>query len=540
MNKNRTIQLFFFCLSILLFYELFSLHSFAQEREKEVPKRGGVYRKPLEFSPKTFDPALCADMYAVTIIQQVFDGLVQFDKDLNVIPAIADSWKISTDGLTYTFFLKKGVRFHNGREVTARDVVYSFTRIIDPDTRSTSSDYFARILGAKEFLDRKAKSVRGLADLDPHTLQIVLSEPYTPFISILAMKGAKVVPKEEVEKSEINFGKVPVGTGPFRFVSMKEGEEIVLESNPFYFEGKPFLDKIIFKIFHGSPMEEILRFFRAGDLEDSPVPFQKIAELTESRQYTILQKPILSLRFYGLNCQWGPLKSRNVRKAINFSVPKEEVGREVLKGMANLTDRIIPLGMPGYRPGKPASGYQPSKAMQLLRDAGYPEGKGLPLIDFWSAARSEWVVKELELMKTVLSGNGIPLKIQYETQWPKFQELLSTKKAPMFLYAWYADFPDPDNFLGTLFHSKSRYNYTAYSNSEVDRLIDQAKTQRDYLKRMQTYQRIEELVLEDAPIVPMVNHLFQWAFQPYVKGIELSPLGGPYIPVKKVWLSKGN
>jgi len=539
MKRNRAVQIFFFCLSIPLFCQLLSLHGFAQDKEKEIPKKGGVYRRPLEFSPKTFDPALCADMYAVIIIQQVFDGLVQFDKDLNVIPAIADSWRISTDGLIYTFFLRKGVKFHNGREVTAKDFVYSFTRIIDPDTRSTSSDYFARILGAREFMDRKAKIVKGLADPDPYTLQITLSEPYTPFMSIVAMKGAKVVPREEVEKSEVQFGKAPVGTGPFKFVSMKEGEEIVLEANPFYFEGRPLLDKIIFKIFHGSPMEEILRFFRAGDLEDSPVPFQKLAELTESRQYTILQKPILSLRFYGLNCQFGPLKNKNVRKAINFSVPREEVGREVLKGMANLTDRIIPLGMPGYRPGKPASGYQPSKARQLLREAGYPEGKGLPLIDFWSAARSDWVVKELDLMKSTLSENGIPLKIQYETQWPKFQELLSTKKAPMFMYAWYADFPDPDNFLGTLFHSKSRYNYTAYSNSEVDRLIDQAKTERDYLKRMQMYRTIEELVLEDAPIVPMVNHLFQWAFQPYVKGIELSPLGGAYIPIKKIWLSKG-
>ena len=143
---------------------------------------------------------------------------------------------------------------------------------------------------------------------------------------------------------------------------MKEGEEILLEANPDYFEGRPYLDKVLFKIFHGSPMEEILRSFKAGDLEDSPVPFQELGELTDSRQYTLLQKPILSLRFYGLNCQFGPLKTKKIRQAISFSVPREEVGREVLKGMANLTDRIIPLGMPGYRPAKPASGYQPSKS----------------------------------------------------------------------------------------------------------------------------------------------------------------------------------
>ena len=524
------------CLSIFILCQI----PFVSVSSQETPRRGGTYRRPLEFSPKTFDPALSADMYAVTVIQQVFDGLVQFDRDLNIVPAIAKSWKISHDGLTYTFSLKKGVKFHNGREVTATDFVYSFTRILDPDTKSTSSDFFMGILGAKDFADKKTKTVRGLAAPDPYTLKVTLSEPYTPFISILAMKGAKVVPKEEVEKSEIQFGKAPVGTGPFKFLSMREGEEIALEANPLYFDGRPYLDKVTFKIFHGSPREEIFRRFRAGELEDSPVPFNELEELARSRQYTLLQKPILSLRFYGLNSQLGPLKIRNIRKAISCLVPKEQVGKEVLKGMANLTDRIIPLGMPGFQPGKTVSGYQPSKARDLLREAGYPEGKGLPPIDFWSAAKSELAVRELEMLKSSLSQTGITLNIQYETQWSKFQELLSAKKAPMFMYAWYADFPDPDNFLGTLFYSRSRYNYTGYSNPEVDRLIDHAKTERDYLKRMETYRKIEEIVLEDAPIVPIVNHLFQWVFQPHVKGIELSALGGAYIPMKKIWLSKGN
>jgi oligopeptide transport system substrate-binding protein len=540
MKRSRTLIIFLSCLLVSLCCYPISSISFAQGKELETPKRGGSYRRPLEFNPKTLDPALAVDIYSVTIIQQIFDGLVQFDKDLVVTPCLAKSWKISPDGLTYTFYLREGVKFHHGRELTAEDVAYSLTRILDPRVKSPAANFLDRVVGSREFQGGTSQGVKGFVAPDRYTFIIKLTEPYTPFISVLGMNKFKVLPREEVEKSETGFGKAPVGTGPFRFVSMKEGEEILLEANPDYFEGRPYLDKVTFRIFHGSPMEEILRSFRAGDLEDSPVPFQHLGDLSSSRQYTVLQKPILSLRFYGLNCQFGPLKTGKVRQAISFSVPREEVGREVLKGMANLTDRIIPLGMPGYRPVKPASGYQPSKTRQLLREAGYPEGKGLPSIDFWSAARSEWAVKELDLVKTALSQSGIPLKIQYETQWPKFQELLTTKKAPMFMYAWYADFPDPDNFLGILFHSKSRYNHAAYSNPEVDRLIDQAKTERDYLKRMQMYRKIEELVLEDAPIVPMINHLFQWAFQPYVKGIELSPLGGAYIPMKKIWLSKGN
>jgi len=535
---KRSFTLFFFAFLTAVFLLSFPLNISSEEKRMDPSKTGGIYRRPLEFNPKTLDPALSIDTYADTVTQQVFDGLVQFDKDLNAIPAIAKSWKISPDGLTYTFYLREGVKFHHRREVTADDFIYSFTRIIDPETKSSSIDFFTQILGAKEFIDKKDKEVKGLTALDKYTLRIILSEPYAPFISILAMRGAKVVPKEEVEKSGIDFGKYPIGTGPFKFVSMKEGEEIILEANPDYFEGRPYLDKIIFKIFHGAPREEILRQFKEGKLEDSFIPFRDVEEMAKSKQYVFLQKPMLSLRFYGLNSQIEPLKIEKIRKAINFSVPKELIGRDILKGMAHLTDRIIPLGMPGYTPIKGSFGYQPQKAKQLLREAGYPEGKGLPPIEFWSAAKAELAVKELEMVKTYLSQIGINLNIQYETQWPKFQEILSSRGAPMFMFAWYADFPDPDNFLWTLFHSKSKYNYTAYSNPEVDRLLDRARAERDYLKRMEMYRKIEEIILDDAPIVPMVNHLFQMVYQPYVRGVEVSALGGPYIPMKKIWLKK--
>jgi len=513
--------------------------SFSELKGMETPVPGGIYRRPLEFNPKTLNPALSIDIHAVTVIQQIFDGLVQFDKDLNVIPAIAKSWKISPDGLTYTFYLREGVRFHNGREVTANDFIYSFTRIIDPKTKSPGANFLERIFGFKEFQDGSLNYVRGLKSTGKYIFEIKLTEPYSPFLSILGINKFKVLPKEEVEKPGIDFGKSPVGTGPFKFVSMKEGEEIVLEANQGYFDGRPYLDKVIFKIFHGSPREEIFRRFREGELEDSFIPFKDVEEMMKSKQYIFIQKPILSLRFYGLNTQIGPLKKEKLRKAINFAVPKEKIAKDVLREMAHLTDRIIPLGMPGYTPGKVSFGYQPQKARELLREAGYPEGKGLPPLEFWSAAKSELAVKELDILKTHLSQIGITLNIQYETHWPKFQELLSSKKAPMFMYAWYADFPDPDNFLGTLFHSKSKYNYIAYHNPEVDRLLDKAKTERDYLKRMEMYRKIEETVLEDAPIVPMVNHLFQMVYQPYVRGVEVNALGGPYIPMKKIWLKKG-
>jgi oligopeptide transport system substrate-binding protein len=514
--------------------------AFAQKvLKKGEPVLGGTYRRPLQFMPKTLDPAFSTDIYAVTVIQQLFDGLVQFDKDLNVIPAIAKSWKISPDGLTYTFYLREGVKFHHGRGAIADDFVYSLTRIINPKTNSPGANFLDRVLGFKEFREGKSPHVRGLQSIDKYKLEIRLSEPYAPFLSVLGINKFKVLPKEEVEKSATNFGKYPIGTGPFKFVSIKEGEEIVLEANPDYFEGRPYLDKIIFKIFHGSPYKDIFRCFLEGTLEETRVAFKEFRDPSKLKNFYILRRPMLSLRFYGMQIKTKPFDNKKVRQAINFAINKEEIDREAFQGMDHITDRIIPLGMPGSSPVKIIYPYNPGRAKELLAEAGYPRGKGIPPVEFWSAQKAEMTQKELEIVKSNLAKVGIQLQIHYETNWRKFEEMLVSYKTPMFRYAWYADFPDPDNFLGILFHSKSPYNYMAYHNPEVDHLLDRAKTERDYIKRMEMYRKVEEIVLEDAPIVPTINHLLQMGYQPYVRGIEVNALGGPYIPMKKIWLKKG-
>ena len=510
----------------------------AEVKEKEIPVQGGIYRRPLEFKPKTLDPALSVDIHAVTAIQQIFDGLVQFDQDLNIIPAISKSWKISSDGLAYTFFLREGVKFHNGREVIAKDFVYSFTRILDPETKSSSSDFFGRILGAKEFIDKKTTKVKGLFAQDKYTLKIILSEPYAPFLSILAMKGAKVVPKEEVEKSGIDFGKFPVGTGPFKFISMKEGEEIVLEAYQDYFDGRPYLNKVVFNIFHGAPRARIFKEFKEGRLDESFIPPEAIEDLVQDRRYLFMQKPILSLRFYGFNLLSKPLDSKKLRKAINFAVDKKSIISETHKNQFNLAKGILPPGMPGYDPRRDPYPFNELQATKLLSEAGFPKGRDLPPLEIWSASRSEAAQREFNEITSQLNKIGIQTTVHFETNWPNFESMLRANKAPVFIYAWYADFPDPDNFLGILFHSQSKYNFTAYHNPEVDRLLDQARAERDYLKRMEMYRKIEEIVLDDAPIVPMVNHLFQMVYQSYVKGVEVNALGGPYIPMKKIWFKK--
>jgi peptide/nickel transport system substrate-binding protein/oligopeptide transport system substrate-binding protein len=380
--------------------------------------------------------------------------------------------------------------------------------------------------------------VTGLAAPDRYTLKIMLYESYAPFISILAMKGAKVVPKEEVERSGIEFRRAPVGTGPFRFVSMKEGEEIVLEANPDYFEGRPYLDRIIFKTFHGDPVEDIFKNFVEGALEETKVPFKKFRDPSKLKNFYIVRKPILSLRFYGMQVKTKPFDNKRVRQAINFAINKQQIDEEAFQGMDHITDRIIPLGMPGSSPAKTLYPYNPKRAMELLAEAGYPGGKGIPPIEFWSAQKAEMTRKELEIVKSNLANIGINLQIVTETNWKKFEDMMISYKAPVFRYAWYADIPDPDNFLGILFHSRSKYNFMGYHNPQIDKILDRAKREASFLKRIELYRKAEEMIMDDAVIVPTINHIFQQAYQPNVRGVEVSALGGPYIPMKKIWLKK--
>src|SRR3989449_10619743 len=177
-----------------------------------------VYRRPLGHDPQTLDPVRISDTYGRSVSQQIFDGLVQFDQTLVIKPALAQFWRASRDGLTWTFELRRGVKFHHGREVTADDVVYSFTRILDPRTKSNANEQFLNIRGAREFREGRAKTVAGLVAVDRHTVQVTLGEAHQSFVSVVAVGHAKIVPRDLVEALGDAFGAQPVGTGPFKFL----------------------------------------------------------------------------------------------------------------------------------------------------------------------------------------------------------------------------------------------------------------------------------------------------------------------------------
>jgi oligopeptide transport system substrate-binding protein len=500
-----------------------------------VPTVGGTYRRPLGNDPATLDPAKLVDLYASEVVTQIFDGLIGFDSHLNVIPALAQSWSASRDGLIWTFNLHKGVHFHNGHEMSAEDVVYSLSRLLDPSVGSHRSNVFEKVRGAAEFQAGTTKSVDGIRVIDRYTVQISLSEPFPPFISILGMGDASIVPWAEAQRLGAGFATSPVGTGPFRFVRWERGREIVLEANEHYFRGRPALDRIRFIVFPGTAQTDMMGAFEQGELEESPVTSDRRKALLEAGGYPIFYKPTLSLRLLGFNCERRPFDQRELRQAFNYAIDKIRVNQGVQGGRNFVARNILPPGMPGYNPEVQSYSYDPDKAMQLLTQAGYPGGKGLDPVRLATSRKSR---EEPQLIQQALAAIGIQLEFQQFDDWRTYELALQRGDVQLFTYTWYADYPDPDNFLYPLFHSQSPTNYFRYRNPTVDRLLDDARRDTDDLRRVDLYRQAEQIILNDAPVVTLLHYTYETVFQPYVQGVEVSALGDPYIPLRKVWLKQ--
>lgn len=497
----------------------------------------GTYRRPLGNDPATLDPARIADIYGRAIAQQVFDGLVRFDQTLTITPGLAEFWRASRDGLTWTFTLRKGVKFHHGREASADDVVFSLTRILDPRLKSGAADLFASVKGAAEFRDGRAKAVAGFIAVDRYTVQIALTEPFVGFANVLAVGHAKILPRDLVERDPDRFGQAPSGTGPFRFERWERGKEITLVANREYFGGAPRLARIVYRVFPGEQSEAMYEEFRRGHLEDTPVPARNYRRIIAEGGHVHVKRPMISVRFYGFNTRVKPLNDRRVRQALNHAIDREGLIEELSFGRFALARGILPPGTLGFNPKLAGYAYDPLRARQLLQDAGYPGGRGLPPVEIWAGSKTDPVLREHELVRRALDAVGVRAEFRYLTDWPQYAKKLAAGECPVFLYALFADVPDPDTFLGKL-HSRSPQNFFGYVNHTVDELLAEARREPDAPRRVDLYRRAEQLVVDDAPLLPIFHYTYDRLFQPYVKSVEVSGLGDPYIPFRKIWLDR--
>ena len=498
---------------------------------------GVQYRVPLSVEPSTLDPAYLTGIYAVNMVINLFDGLVEFDRNLNVIPCIARRWIISRDQRFYTFYLRKGVAFHNGREMTAEDFVYSFSRLLSPDTQSPAAAMFLHIRGAEAFNSGQAGSLQGLSAPDKYTLKIELEKPYAPFLSILATACAKVVPREAIND---DFGNHPIGTGAFRFHSWRKQTSITLQANKAYFNAKPAIDYVVYRVYSDDQWGLIFDDFEEGLIDQVIVSRDKYHPVTDAtidiNHYKVMQSPGLNLVYVGMNQTQFPFNNKKVRQAVLHALDIPAIvssnggGSVPAKG-------IIPPGMAGFDPNTEAYPHDIDKAGKLLVEAGYPGGKGIPPLGIWTTSKSERVKAELLAYQAQLAKIGLRIVPTVAKSWEDFKQVINSKKVSMFYAAWYADYPDPDNFVYVLCHSRSAINRTGYANPVVDKILDQARREPDYERRIDMYRDVERRVMDDAVLVCQHHNNNTLLVQPWVDGIELSYLGPAYVPLRKVRIS---
>jgi peptide/nickel transport system substrate-binding protein/oligopeptide transport system substrate-binding protein len=509
-------------------------------REDPRPRRGGTFRYLTE-TPSTLDPAFANDAYSVLVTHQIFQGLVRFDAFLNVIPSVARTWIISRDGMTYTFELNPGVRFHNGREVQAEDFVYTLTRILDPASpASLAADFLVRIRGAREFREGEAKAVEGLRALGPQTLEIRLAEPYPAFLAVLAMDQAHVVPREAIEPDGgRRFESHPVGTGPFRFLEWVPGERIVLVRNDEFHRGPAWLDTLLFLVpeTEAHRTELAARRMLAGKVEMTQVPRQMLGAFHARNDLVLLRRHELSVSFLGFDVKLPPFDNPLLRQAIAAALDRDRMIALAPEGRA-LPAGILPPGMLFYTPAPKILPHDLARARALLREAGYPEGRGLPELVHWSASSSEVSRKMDEILREDLARIGIRMKLAY-TDWVAFDRLITDHEAGCFSLAWIADVPDPDSFFASLFHSRSATNLFRYESATVDSLLALGHGERDPEVRASVYHRIERQVLASAPMIPLFHSTTIHAVSRRVRGLDMSPLGVSDVNLYRVWLEEG-
>lgn len=481
--------------------------------------------------PVTLDPALSREWRSQSYIVQIFGGLVTFDKDLNIIPDLARDWEVSADGRTYTFYLRKGVRFHDGREVTAFDVKFAWERATDPSLGSpTAITYLGDIVGVREKLAGRAREITGVRVLDRYTLQVTIDAPKSYFLAKLAYPVAFVVDKDNVAQGP-EWWRRPNGTGPFKLKEWRPGEWLILEANTRYHLGPPKLERVIYRLWGGIPMV----MYEKGEIDVASVSLAGIERATDPagpfyRELRVV--PEFSLSYLGFNLTRPPFDDPAVRRAFALSVDRDRLIRIFLKNMASRADGILPPGFPGYNPELKPIPYDPEEARRLLASSKY--GVSLPTITVTIAGEGGGVPHYLLAMLLQWRENlGVDFRIREINPEAYFYKL-KEEKDDIFALGWIADYPDPQNFLDVLFHSESPENFGGYSNPELDRLLEQARVERDREKRLALYNRIEEMVMEDMPILPLWFGRSYILVKPYVKDFTLTPLGFPLL--HKVYL----
>ena len=494
----------------------------------------------------SLDPAFARNIENISVVNQLFNGLVEMDDNMMIKPCIAADWEISEDGREYTFFLRKDVYFHphgafqggKGRKVTAKDFVYSFERIMDPEVASPGAWIFNNI-------DQSKEGHLGFEEVEKYTLRIHLKEPFQPFLGLLSMKYCSVIPHEVMEEYGDDFRKNPIGTGPFVFQMWKEGNKLVLLRNGEYFEedgnGKklPYLDAVSVTFINDEEVE-YLEFLK-GNLDylsgsnASNLEFLDFSGNVKENYYgkfRYLRHSFLNTEYLGILMdstldvmKRHPLNDKLVRRALNLGFNREAMIKYLRNGIGTpANEGFIPNGLPPYSKGWiKGYAYNADSARSLLAAAGYPGGVGMPEITLQTTSQ---YLTLCEFVQGQWGELGIKVNIELNPAATN-RELVALSKVPFFRKSWVADYPDAENYLA-LFYSEnfspSGPNYTHFKNKKYDEFYEKARVELNDSIRFVYYKEMEKILIEESPVIPLFYDEVARYQQNDIEGLNGNPM----------------
>lgn len=470
--------------------------------------------------PRTLDPALVEDSVSAEYVVHLFSGLVALNERLEVVPDLAERWEVSPDGRTYTFFLREGARFQNGKEVTAADVKYSLERACDPGTASTvAAVYLGDIVGAAQVLQGQAERISGVEVLDRRTLRITIDAPKAYFLAKLTYSTAFVVDRENVTHSD--WLARPNGTGPFKLVE-RTSNRIVLQRNEHYYRDKPRLDKVVFSLSAGSPMN----MYENGELDIvwvGPADVERVRDPSNPLHDELTMVPQLDIQYLGFDIRQPPFDDVRVRRAFSLAIDRDKITTVVWKGMRLPAEGIVPPGMPGFGRDERLVRYDAQEARRLISESQYRDVAALPPVTLSISGSGTQLPPVIKAIVAMYKENlGVEVAVE------RSDDVLAGKPQ-FFSLGWIADYPDPEDFLDILFHSQSGLNRMHYSNPDLDRLLEQARVEGDSARRMRLYQQAEAIIVADAPWVPLWHSVDYVLTKPYVKGATYAAAIFPWL-----------
>lgn len=524
----------------LCFFFLLAMAAISCGRSQQEEWRVFRYNQPEGIS--TLDPAFAKNQPINWATHQLFNSLMEVDEQMRIVPALAKRWELSADRLTYTFILRDNVRFHDhpafpdgkGRRMVASDIVYSLSRILDPATASPGAWIF----------NGRVDSLAPFTAVDDTTFRLRLRSPFPPILGILSMQYCSVIPKEVVAKLGKDFGRHPCGTGPFRFSAWEEGQAMVFLRNEHYFEhdsaghALPYLDAVKIS-FLDNKAGEFLEF-RQGRLDfmnDIDANFKdevlsRNGELKpEWKDRILLQKhPYLNTEYLGILqdtanplLKDSPLRMKKVRQAMSHAIDRRKMMLYLRNSIGIPAENgFVPFGLPGFSEKRPTGyTYDPAMARRLLAEAGFPGGRGLKPVTLYTipiyAELGAFVARELE-------EAGIPVKVE-AMQRGSLLERIAKNQALFFRGSWIADYPDAENYLSVFYgQNPSPPNYTRTRIPEFDRLYREAMLQTDDSIRFSIYRRMDQLVIDQAPVIPLWYDMAIHLVSPKVEGFRPNAL----------------